>query len=74
MTEITPNANNPTFFTPADRLMRLPKLLKIAGISRATAYRYVRSGRLPAPVRLSPNCVAWKTSAINEWMAQLPGA
>jgi prophage regulatory protein len=73
MTQIPPNAANPSAMPTTDRLMRLPELLKIAGISRATAYRYVRSGKLPAPVRLSPNCVAWRSSAINEWMAQLPG-
>ena len=37
------------------------------GISRVTAWRMVRSGKLPAPVRVSPGRCAWTLSAIKEW-------
>ena len=57
-----------------EKLIRLPKLFKTVGISRATAYRYVANGRLPKPVRLSSRCVAWKASAVNEWLAGLVAA
>jgi prophage regulatory protein len=57
-----------------ERLIRMPELVATLGISRATAYRYVASGKLPAPVRLSTRCVAWKASMINAWMAELPKA
>ena len=57
-----------------EKLIRLPELLKTVGISRATAYRYVANGRLPKPVKLSSRCVAWKASAVNEWLAGLVAA
>ena len=59
---------------PGDRLIRLPELLSLVGVSRATAYRYLASGKLPAPIRLSSRCVAWKASTINEWIAGLQAA
>ena len=57
-----------------EKLIRLPELLKTVGISRATAYRYVANGWLPKPVKLSSRCVAWKASAVNEWLAGLVAA
>jgi prophage regulatory protein len=54
-----------------EQLLRLPQLKAVLGISRATIYRYVDSGKLPPPVKLSSRCVAWRASAINEWMATL---
>ena len=59
---------------PGDRLIRLPELLSLVGVSRATAYRYLANGKLPAPIRLSSRCIAWKASTINEWMAGLQAA
>lgn len=37
------------------------------GISRVTAWRAVRAGRLPAPQRTSPGRIAWSESAIRAW-------
>ena len=54
-----------------EKLIRLPELLRTIGVSRATAYRYMGSGRLPKPIKLSSRFVAWKASAINEWLAHL---
>ena len=55
----------------SERLLRLPELVRTIGISRATIYRYVDSGRLPPPVKLSTRCVAWRASEITAWMAAL---
>lgn len=68
--------NFPGLITPqhvqgGEQLLRLPQLKAVLGISRATIYRYVDSGKLPPPVKLSSRCVAWRASAINEWMAAL---
>ena len=57
-----------------EKLIRLPELLRTVGISRATAYRYVANGILPKPIKLSPRCVAWKASAVNDWLAGLVAA
>jgi prophage regulatory protein len=57
-----------------ERLLRLPELVRTIGVSRATIYRYVDSGRLPSPVKLSSRCVAWRASEITAWMAALQAA
>jgi prophage regulatory protein len=63
--------NQPTVLSPSERLLRLPELVRTIGVSRATIYRYVDSGRLPPPVKLSTRCVAWRASEITAWMAAL---
>lgn len=35
-------------------------------VSRATIWRWVREGRLPAPVKLTPGCSRWRLSAVIE--------
>jgi prophage regulatory protein len=62
---------NPHHVQGGEQLLRLPQLRAALGISRATIYRYVNSGKLPPPVKLSSRCVAWRASAINEWLATL---
>lgn len=32
------------------------------GISRITVWRWVATGRLPAPVKLSPGCTRWRVA------------
>ena len=55
----------------SERLLRLPELIRTIGVSRATIYRYIDSGRLPPPVKLSTRCIAWSASEITAWMAAL---
>ena len=54
-----------------ERLLRIKQVMTILGISRATIYRYVASGKLPSPVKLSVRCVAWKASVIADWIETL---
>jgi prophage regulatory protein len=61
-------------FNNADRLLRLPEVARTIGVSRATIYRYVDSGRLPRPVKVSTRCIAWRASEITAWMAALQAA
>lgn len=46
------------------RLLRLRDALSIFPVSRAAWYAGIREGRYPAPVRISPRCVAWRLSDI----------
>jgi predicted DNA-binding transcriptional regulator AlpA len=58
----------------SERLLRLPELVRTIGVSRATIYRYIDSGRLPPPVKLSTRCTAWRASEITAWIASLRAA
>ena len=54
-----------------ERLVRMPELIALIGLSRATILRYIKSGAFPAPMQLSQRCVAWKASSINGWLLAL---
>jgi predicted DNA-binding transcriptional regulator AlpA len=46
--------------------LRLPQVLTLIPVSKATWWAGVRSGRYPKSVKLSPNCTAWKVEDIND--------
>ena len=56
--------------TQHDSLLRLPEVLALVPVSRATWYAGVKSGRYPRPVSLGPRCVAWKASEIQRLVSQ----
>ncbi|MGO4582010.1 helix-turn-helix transcriptional regulator [Cupriavidus sp. 2TAF22] len=58
------------------RMMRIADVLAFVGVSRPTLYRWIAAGSFPAPVRLGANSVAWKSTAVSEWLdarAAVPG-
>lgn len=55
--------------TPAtDRYIRLPEVLHLVPIARATVWQWVASGRFPQPVRLGSRCTVWRLSEVMSWM------
>ncbi len=55
---------------PDSSLVRLNQLLSTAVIpfSAATAWRRVREGTFPRPVRVSPHVTAWRVGDIRKWL------
>ena len=60
---------------PASAFVRLNQLLstEIIPFSAATAWRRVREGTFPPPIRISPQVTAWRVGDIREW-AKCPGS
>lgn len=52
-----------------DRFLRLDEVLHITGLGRNTVYRRIREGTFPKQIRIGPNSVAWRQSAITMWMS-----
>ena len=50
--------------TQHDSLLRLPAVLALIPVSRASWYAGIKTGRFPAPVSLGARCVAWRSSEI----------
>jgi len=48
--------------------MRLPQVLKLIPVGRATWWDGCKTGRFPKPYRLAPRVTAWKASDIQECM------
>lgn len=54
-----------------DRFLRLDEVLYTTGLGRNTVYRRIREGTFPKQVRIGPNSVAWRQSAIADWMTSI---
>lgn len=53
----------------SDRYLRRAQVEAEAGLSRATIYRWMKTGRFPRPVEIAPGCVRWPESQIAAWKA-----
>jgi prophage regulatory protein len=56
----------------AGRLLRLPEVMKLTGLSRATIYRLERAGRFPRRARISDNSVGWYEREVLAWQQGRP--
>lgn len=55
----------------AARLLRLPDVQRITGLSRSTIYALIRDERFPAQRRVASNVVAWSAVEIHSWVDDL---
>ena len=51
------------------RILRLPEVLRITGLSWASIYRLVRSGTFPQSVALTARTIGWYSTDIETWIA-----
>lgn len=54
------------------RLLRLPEVEAITGLSRNTILRLVKLGLFPPPIRIGPRAVAWRWLDIKKWLDTRP--
>ena len=60
------NVNPENFPT---RILRLPDVLQLVGLSKSTVYALIKAGLFPAPVRLSGSrAVGWVLSTVIAWI------
>lgn len=51
------------------RIIRLPEVLRLTGLSRSWIYAARASGHFPSALQLGPRAVGWKTSDVEAWIA-----
>ena len=56
------------------RLLRLPEVLHLCGISRWALYEMVSRGAFPQPVQIGARSVGWRQRDIREWIETRPPA
>ena len=56
------------------RLLRLPDVCEITGLSPTTVWRREKDGQFPRRRRLGANIVAWRSDEIEAWIERLPAA
>jgi prophage regulatory protein len=52
------------------RLIRLPEVRRLVGLSHSSIYRLVSQGRFPVPLKISERAVRWRYADILEWQAR----
>ncbi len=51
-----------------NKILRLPAVKELTGLSRSSIYLYISKGEFPAPVPLSVRSVGWLENEVNEWI------
>ena len=54
-----------------EQLLRLPQVLSIVPVSRATWWKGIKEGRFPPGIKLAPKTTVWRKSAIDKLLASL---
>jgi len=49
----------------SDRVLRLPDVKALSGLSRSTIYLRVSEGLFPRPIPLGPRMIGWRQSEID---------
>ena len=47
-----------------DKLLRLPQVAEMLGVSKSTVWLYARTGKLPKATKLSARVSVWKQSDV----------
>lgn len=52
------------------KILRLPALKELTGLSRSTIYLRISNNEFPAPISLGGRAVGWVESEINNWLSE----
>jgi len=50
------------------RLLRLPEVKQMTGLSKSSIYLRIASGTFPKQILLGPRVVAWSEHAVKTWI------
>lgn len=50
------------------KLLRMPQVLKLTGLSRSTIYNLLETNNFPRPIRLGKRAIAWTEEQIEQWL------
>ncbi|MFC0278617.1 helix-turn-helix transcriptional regulator [Falsigemmobacter intermedius] len=56
------------------KIHRLPAVMQVTGLSKASIYLGIKKGTFPAPVKLGERSVGWPSEAIEGWVKSRPTA
>lgn len=60
--------------TPENRILRLPAVSRLTGLSESTIHRRYRDGTFPRPRKLSRQAIGWPREELLAWIESLPRA
>lgn len=56
----------------SDRIIRLPEVMTMTGLSRSSIYLLIKKGSFPAQVKLSTRSSGWFWKEVNGWLESRP--
>ena len=59
--------HNPTTL-PHDGMSRLSQILPFLPIGKSTVWNWVKQGKFPQPIKLSPTITVWRNHDIHAWL------
>lgn len=51
-----------------NRILRLPEVVRVTGISRSSVYLKIQQGAFPPPIKLGARSVGWIEEEIQDWI------
>jgi prophage regulatory protein len=54
------------------RILRLPAVIELSGLSRSSIYLMISNGNFPRQVSLGARAVGWRECDIHAWLEGLP--
>lgn len=54
------------------RLLRRRDVEALVGVKRSALYKWISQGEFPAPIRLGPQSVAWRSDELDAWISSRP--
>ena len=59
------------FSTDSVKLLRLPAIMEMTGISESSVYRLVREKKFPQPVHVAvPKMTVWPSDVVEQWVQE----
>lgn len=68
MTSTTTTHDPGSIVADGHRLIRLPVVLDITGLSRSALYRHEVAGSFPAAIRIAPRAKAYRLDEVKSWV------
>jgi len=59
-------------YTPEIRLIRLPEVLNLTGLSRSAVYQRMAQDRFPRAVQLTWRAIVWRLGEVKAWIESRP--
>ena len=56
------------------RLLRMPEVSRLTGLSRTSVYRLIAKGQFPRPKKLTEHASAWREDEVQDWIDSRPVA
>lgn len=53
-------------------ILRMPDVVKLVGMCRASIYKAIKADNFPQPVRLGARSVGWRQEEVEDWLADRP--